>query len=337
MMEFPNTLTDERQWRELTARVASWFSPEALARITGGGASATERYGCEWLLIGGKRWRPLLTAAIYRASVEGPIDAIAPAAVAVECFHKASLIHDDIEDDDNERYGVATVHARYGVPMAINVGDWLIGEGYRLLAGMAFPDDVRSELVRVAAEGHRQLCLGQGNELAYCSEPKPCSEDEVILLYRRKTASAFEVAVQIGAALAGIDEATRSRLSEWTRLIGIAYQIQDDREDFSSVRGRRGDILACRPTLYLALAGASTEQEVRDAVEAAQRDRSPERLERLQTVIAASSIPRSVDALFLTYCRQMRDALDGIAPVPLRGILKRITEGAFPRDAEVKF
>ena len=334
MKNRPHTLNDELEWQELTARVASWFSPDALERITGGGASATERYGREWLLVGGKRWRPLLTAAIYRASVEGPIDAIAPAAVAVECFHKASLIHDDIEDGDSERYGVATVHARYGVPMAINVGDWLIGEGYRLLAGMAFPDGVRSELVRVAAEGHRQLCLGQGNELAYCLEPTPCSEDEVILLYQRKTASAFEVAVQIGAVLAGIDGATRSRLSEWTRLTGIAYQIQDDREDFSSVRGRLGDILACRPTLYLALAGAAADPAVRDAVAAVQRDRSPERLARLQTVIASSSIPRTVDALFLDYCRQMRDALDGIAPSPLRDILRRIAEAAFPRGVE---
>ena len=52
----------------------------------------------------------------------------------MECFHKASLIHDDIEDDDAQRYGEPTLHVEHGVPVALNVGDLLIGEGYRLLA-----------------------------------------------------------------------------------------------------------------------------------------------------------------------------------------------------------
>ena len=58
------------------------------------------------------------------------------AAIAVECFHKASLVHDDIQDKDEERYGQPTVHARYGEAMAINIGDLLLGEGYRLLASL---------------------------------------------------------------------------------------------------------------------------------------------------------------------------------------------------------
>ena len=323
-------LNETLHWEALTDRVGTWFTPDVLSELTGRGDSATERYGREWLLVGGKRWRPLLTAAIYRATASGPIDAIAPAAVAVECFHKASLIHDDIEDGDSERYGVATVHARYGIPMAINVGDWLIGEGYRLLAGMAFPDRSLSRLAAVAAEGHRRLCLGQGSELAYCAEPHPCSVEEVIRLYERKTASAFEVAVQLGAVLAGLDDETRCRLSEWTRLTGIAYQIQDDREDFTSVRGRRGDVLACRPTLYLALACASSEPGLKAALDAVWAARSPSALAALQERIAASAVPATVDALLDDYCRQMRASLPAIRPVAVQTVLRRVMAGAFP-------
>ena len=55
------------------------------------------------------------------------------AALSIEAFHKASLVHDDIEDDDIFRYGRATLHRQYGVGTAINVGDYLIGLGYRLV------------------------------------------------------------------------------------------------------------------------------------------------------------------------------------------------------------
>ena len=54
-------------------------------------------------------------------------------AVAIECFHKASLIHDDIEDNDAARYGEKTLHEEFGAAVALNVGDLLIGEGYRLI------------------------------------------------------------------------------------------------------------------------------------------------------------------------------------------------------------
>src|SRR6185503_2935803 len=60
-------------------------------------------------------------------------DLVKRAALAIECFHKASLVHDDIEDDDTFRYGRETLHRQYGVGTAINIGDYLIGLGYRLV------------------------------------------------------------------------------------------------------------------------------------------------------------------------------------------------------------
>ena len=54
--------------------------------------------------------------------------------MSIETFHKASLVHDDIEDDDAFRYGDETLHRKYGTPTAINVGDYLIGLGYRLVS-----------------------------------------------------------------------------------------------------------------------------------------------------------------------------------------------------------
>ena len=106
-----------------------------------------------WLTADGKRWRPFLTACAFKALQDDPSEPLPPAlrkaAVAVECFHKASLVHDDIEDEDSLRYGRATLHAEHGVPVALNAGDLLLGEGYRLLA----------ELRRAGAS----LCGGPAN------------------------------------------------------------------------------------------------------------------------------------------------------------------------------
>ena len=106
-----------------------------------------ENIAYDWLAQGGKRSRPFITLAAYDALKGAPAtqsadnvslpDCVKRTALAIETFHKASLVHDDIEDDDTFRYGRETLHRQYGVSTAINVGDYLIGLGYRLVAGNA--------------------------------------------------------------------------------------------------------------------------------------------------------------------------------------------------------
>src|SRR6266581_7687236 len=154
-----------------------WFSPAALDLILGNAEGETERVARQWLGRAGKRWRPFLTVAAFQA-VRGDTSAPLPedirkVAVAVECFHKASLIHDDIEDNDALRYGEKTLHEEHGVPVALNVGDLLIGEGYRLIASSKATASQKAEMLLVAAQGQRQLCRGQGAELCWARKPQP--------------------------------------------------------------------------------------------------------------------------------------------------------------------
>ncbi len=90
------------------------------------------------------------------------------AAMSIETFHKASLVHDDIEDDDPFRYGDETMHRRYGVPTAINVGDYLIGMGYRL-ASMSRSWEHGGDVGHrtCLTEAHTKLSEGQGAELLW--------------------------------------------------------------------------------------------------------------------------------------------------------------------------
>ncbi len=302
--------------------IRQWFEPEALAALMGRPTTEAQRMGQAWLVTGGKRWRPLLTAAVFEAA-GGDVAQIRAAAVAVECFHKASLIHDDIEDGDVERYGEPTVHAQIGVPAAINVGDYLIGEGYRLLASAGFDGPVRAEMLLAAANGHRELCLGQGEELAFCRRPVPVTESEVLRIYAQKTSAAFEVAVQVGAAAAGVDAKTRTQLSAFSQAVGTAYQIQDDIEDFRSVRGRSADLLAMRPTLFLAAACTCEHPTVREALRAVWEGDAVGR-ECLIDAIAEAGLHARVELLYAHYKHETERVLADIPHNGLNRLLRRI-------------
>jgi geranylgeranyl pyrophosphate synthase len=208
--------------------IRAWFSFEALADIFRD-TDGTSLIARRWLSGAGKRWRPFLLMSVY-LSITGKTEApefVKTAAIAVECFHKASLVHDDIQDNDEFRYGKQTVHALHGIPIAINVGDLLLGEGYRILSMCGRP-----ELVAVAASAHVSLCKGQGMELEWSRSPRELTLAFVLEIFRCKTVPAFEVALDFGVRCAGDDERLRSILHEFSLALGIAYQLQDDTEDY---------------------------------------------------------------------------------------------------------
>lgn len=217
----------------LRGEVEGWFSPLALASLLGAPRTQAEQLAHNELAGPGKRWRPVLTVSVCR-TLAGQTDEtiLRPLAVAVECFHKASLVHDDIEDGDATRYDRATLHAAVGVPAALNVGDYLLGLGYELLAGCPLPPERVRAIVHAAAAGHRQLCLGQGLELTWRRDRRALSVEEVVEIFAHKTAPAFEVAMRIGALAAGAPEACDA-LGACSGELGVAYQIRDDIEDWS--------------------------------------------------------------------------------------------------------
>lgn len=254
----------------LKGTVRSWFERDSLERIMGPSAgigAETDAIARDWLAQDGKRWRPYLATCMWVAvASEGQAEApVMPAdleklAVAVECFHKASLIHDDIEDGDLVRYGQETLHAKHGEAIALNVGDLLLGEGYRLLSELEVSGDVRAALMAEAARGHVALSRGQGAELYWTRHPKPLNSLEVLGIFREKTAPAFEVALRLGALFAGADENVHSVLGPYSEALGIAYQIRDDIEDFFG-EGDSDDLGDLRPSLILAIAHKRAEKE----------------------------------------------------------------------------
>lgn len=269
-------LTSEDKTRRLNLNalheeVRGWFAPEALDELLGKPQDRTEQIARDWLARAGNRWRPFLTVAAHQAlrdDPEGPIsDALKKAAVAVELFHKASLVHDDIEDNDAERYGESTLHEEHGVAVALNVGDLMIGEGYRLLADSDVDPKLRSAMLKVAAEGQRELCRGQGAELLWNAEPKALSSVEVLEIFKRKTAPAFEVALKVGAALSGKLDDVAEELHAYSEALGVAYQIRDDLDDLGDDSAAGGKA-AIRPSIVLSMLRERGEGEVKSVMEA---------------------------------------------------------------------
>jgi geranylgeranyl pyrophosphate synthase len=337
-------LTSDDQTRRLDLsqsreEVDFWFTPLNLDMIMGGQAEGeTEKIAREWLGRAGKRWRPFLTVAAYQALRTTPgaplPEDIRKVAVAVECFHKASLIHDDIEDNDAARYGEKTLHEEYGVGVALNVGDYLIGEGYRLISSCRASAEQKVEMLRIAAEGQRELCRGQGAELCWARNPAPLSSLEVIDIFRKKTAPAFSVALKLGAVYAGQLEEVDEVLSAYSEALGIAYQIRDDLNDLGE-SGETNDIAGLRPSLVLATAFERAQGPAKVQLEAHWR--------RLST-----SSPAEIEALFMELkaderCRDLLErykeqAIRTLAEVEnanLKGLLRRVIGKIF-NDAEIK-
>jgi geranylgeranyl diphosphate synthase type II len=330
----------------LRDEVDFWFTPASLDIVMGTSQGETEKIAREWLGRAGKRWRPFLAVSAFQALQDTPgaalPDDLRKIAVAVECFHKASLIHDDIEDNDAMRYGEKTLHEEYGVAVALNVGDLLIGEGYRLIGMSKISAEQKTQMLLVASQGQRQLCRGQGAELCWTRKPEPLTSLQVLDIFRQKTAPAFEVALKLGAIYAcGPDnesayEEIEDVLQSYSEALGIAYQIRDDLSDLGA-KGETNDIAGLRPSLLLAAAYERSADERRVTLEslwrrAPQAGLNTEQVEALYTELGADERART---LLETYKEEAIRSLRDLENPNLKGLLRRVIGKIF-NDTEIK-
>jgi geranylgeranyl pyrophosphate synthase len=301
---------------------------------------ATDLLGVDWIERGGKRFRPFMVLASYAALATGqsppPPDSaglddlprgVQFVAVAIETLHKASLVHDDIEDDDEYRYGRETLHRKHGPGTAINVGDHLVGLGYRCVCAAADELGPRctNDILTHLTDAHLKLCRGQGAELIAQRDRAPLGPAEVQRIYALKTAPAFEAALYAGVRCAKDAWRDPERLRSYCRYIGVAYQVDNDLKDWERderdklVAGQ--DALANRPTLIRALAEQAgyEEQQAPDAdpdqVVAARR-------RTYQELGVFDKARRLVDE----YGRRALDAADEMPSPALAGFLRFVVE-----------
>ncbi len=177
---------------------------------------------------GGGRIRPIMLVLACE-SVGGKGLNPLPAAIAVELAHTESLIHDDIIDKDNLRRGTAAFHALYGWGLSALSADFILS---MILDIAARYSDAR--VTRTLAFGARRMCEGELEELEVQNVEDTLSLHEFIGIVEKKTASLFEVSAKLGALIGGGSDEEVAVLSEYGRLVGTAYQIQDDILDWEN-------------------------------------------------------------------------------------------------------
>ena len=229
---------------------------------------ATAVMATDFLTRGGKFLRPFICLAAHDAvrtdlgTREDPSvrESAKAASVAIEIFHKSSLVHDDIEDEDLMRYGRPTLHIEHGVPAAINAGDYLLGLGYRIVAALPGVDAATlRDMVAILSDAHVRLAKGQGAELWWRDGgDKRLKPREALTIYGLKTSPAFEAAVAMGIRLAGIQPGDAGQIGAYSLHVGTGFQVLNDLKDWSgdleNNRRAAGDLLGGRPTVMWALA-----------------------------------------------------------------------------------
>ena len=127
-----------------------------------------------------------------------------------------------------------TLHARVRGAHRSEWGDFLLGEGYRLLAEWACPMPEGEAPERRGPRTSQPCAWVRAVGLRSMRMPTPVTVREVLDIFRMKTAPAFEVALSLGAILAGCDEQFHEVLRLFSESLGIAYQIRDDLDDLRS-------------------------------------------------------------------------------------------------------
>ncbi len=205
--------------REIDRWVSPKFKPEILAKAT--------RHLIE---AGGKRLRPCIALTACEAVGGRPEDAIESAA-ALELLHNFTLIHDDIMDRDEFRRNVKTVHELWGEPVAIIAGDALFAKVFEAVAANARRLKLESErvveLFDTISKASFELCRGQAFDMVF-EDRRSVSEKEYMGMVSGKTGALTEASAKVGALLGKGEPKQVEALASYGRLIGVAFQMQDD-------------------------------------------------------------------------------------------------------------
>lgn len=212
--------------------------------------------------LGGKRMRPvlvLLAHHLYSDNHEEVLDA----AIAVETFHNFSLIHDDIMDAAPIRRGKPTVHEKWNHNTAILSGDVMLVKAYEHFVN--YPKEILPDLLRLFNKTAIEVCEGQQIDMLFETQAN-VTEAEYIHMIELKTAVLLGCSLEIGAIVAKAPAEEAQMLYEYGRLMGIAFQLQDDYldvyanpEKFGKQVG--GDIIANKKTFLWIEAHALAKNE----------------------------------------------------------------------------
>ncbi|MCS0810200.1 octaprenyl diphosphate synthase [Massilia agilis] len=218
---------------------------------------------------GGKRIRPVLVLLLanaygYRGTAHHELAAV------VEFIHTATLLHDDVVDESSMRRGRQTANAMFGNAASVLVGDFLYSRSFQMMVSL---NNMR--VMQILSDATNVIAEGEVLQLLNMHDPD-VTQESYLTVIRSKTAKLFEAAAQLGALVAGANDAQIEAAGEYGRSLGTAFQLIDDVLDYAGDAAEIGknvgdDLREGKPTLpliYLMEYGTPEQRElVRSCIE----------------------------------------------------------------------
>jgi geranylgeranyl pyrophosphate synthase len=192
----------------------------------------------ELFASGGKRVRSKLTLKVAEV-LQIPHEMALPWAAANELLHNASLVHDDIQDQDRIRRGRPTMWVQHGLDVAISVGDYLLMKPFLLVSAMKVPAEARVELNHMISEAVARMAVAQVEERQLRNSLAAKDLRKLYLhVVSGKTSSLFDLPVTGLAVLADFSQADRAKVSQAFDIFGHFFQVWDDLKDFLGLKSK---------------------------------------------------------------------------------------------------
>ena len=226
------------------AALAARFGAEALAGAGEDGAALLSALRAA--TVGGKRFRPWLVEAVHHAYGGQRPEAVAPVGAGVELLHTAFVVHDDVIDGDATRRGQPSVPERfrtaavergasaerartYGLAGAVLTGDLALSAAVRSVATAPAPPGVTARLLDLVDDALAVTASGELADVRLATHPGTPALSDVLTMEEQKTAVySFALPMQLGAVLADAEDSVVRAVGEVGRLLGAAFQLQDD-------------------------------------------------------------------------------------------------------------
>lgn len=222
---------------------------------------------------GGKRWRPVLMLTIIDALGKKSDDYI-EFSIIPEVIHNASLVHDDIEDNSDMRRGAPAVHKKFGVDVALNLGDFMyFFPVVALLDSKKLTERTKVDILDIYQREMLKLCIGQATDIAWHASlvnALEISESQYLQMAYSKTGVLSSMAAKIGGVLGGGDAKMVEILGNFGASIGVAFQLQDDllnvtESEVSANKGAKGeDITEGKVSLLVVYTLSKADQKDKD-------------------------------------------------------------------------
>ena len=286
------------------------------------------------IAAGGKRIRPLLTLAGAKAFAdEGNMDNAHLLAAAVEFIHTATLLHDDVVDDSDQRRGQQSSHVIFGNETAVLVGDFLFARAFELMV-----ETDRLEVLGVLSKASAIITEGEVKQLSTTRQIDTGIE-EYFKVINGKTAALFAAACSVGTMVADQSGDMQKKLHDYGQNLGMAFQITDDILDYSANEAKLGketgdDFREGKMTLpvILSVQQASGQEKAfwKRVIETPEEIKA-EDFPYAQNLLVRHGIYDQATKIANEHAKKAHEALENIPDTPIKKILIEILDYSVKR------